>query len=113
MRFFGLVGYGGGPVESPPGSGKWKEAIVERPYYGDVLRNTRQLKEGESVNDNLSVRNSISIVADQFANEHFHELKYVHWAGTRWKVSDVEVKSPRLVLQLGEVYNGPIPPEAP
>jgi hypothetical protein len=27
--------------------------------------------------------------------------------GTLWTVSDVEVQSPRLLLRLGGVYNGP------
>lgn len=74
---------------------------------GDILRNTRRLQSGESVNDDLSVGNSISIVADAYANEHFFAMRYVQWAGTLWKVSDVEVQSPRLILRLGGVYNGP------
>lgn len=77
---------------------------------GDVVRNTRQLQAGESVNDDLSVSNSISIVADEFADMHFHTIRYVEWAGTRWKVSDIEVQRPRLLLRLGGIYNGPTPP---
>lgn len=81
--------------------------IVERQYFGDILRNTRKLQSGESVNDDLSVDNSISIVADAYANEHFFAIRYVQWAGALWKVSNVEVQSPRLLLRLGGVYNGP------
>lgn len=83
--------------------------MVERDYVGDVLRNTRKLQSGESVNDDLSVDNSISIVADAYANEHFFAIRYVMWAGVRWKVSNVEVQHPRLLLRLGGVYNGPTP----
>lgn len=86
----------------------WVENIVERSYTGDVNRNSRHISEQEMVvNDKLTVRNSISIVADAYANDHFFAIKYVEWAGTLWTVSDVTVQAPRLILRLGEVYNGP------
>jgi len=103
-RFHGKVGYGE-TVETSPGV--WDDVITERSYFGDVLRNTRRLREGESVNDDLSVNNSISIVADAYANDHFFAIRYVQWMGSLWKVSDVEVQRPRLILRLGGVYNGP------
>jgi hypothetical protein len=106
-KFSGKVGYGPSTVETAPGV--WNEVIVERDYVGDILRNTRKLQSGESVNDDLSVDNSISIVADAYANEHFFAIRYVLWAGARWVVSNVEVQSPRLLLRLGGVYNGPTP----
>lgn len=103
-RFYGEIGYGL-PVEATPGV--WKDVITERTYYGDIVRNTRQMREGDKVNDDLSVGNSISIVADAYANEHFFAIRYVRWAGTLWKVDDIQVESPRLLLRLGGVYNGP------
>lgn len=107
-RFYGVVGYGES-VETPSGSGVWKNVITEHPYYGDEVRNIRRLQEGESVNKDIAVTNSISIVADEYANQHFHKIKYVEWNGVRWTVQTVEVRRPRLILNLGEVYNGPTP----
>jgi hypothetical protein len=109
-RFFGRVGYGV-PIETAPGV--WVDEIVEHSYYGDVVRNARNLREGENLNFDLSVQNSISIVADAWANDHFFAIRYVEWAGALWTVSSVEVQSPRLLLRLGEVYNGPTPAVAP
>jgi hypothetical protein len=108
-RFFGRVGYGES-VETAPGV--WVDQITEQSYYGDVIRNARKLQEGENLNPDLSVQNSISIVADEYANEHFFAIRYVEWAGTLWTVSSVEVQRPRLLLRLGEVYNGPTAPIA-
>lgn len=108
VKFYGEVGYGE-TVETPPESGVWKDDITEIMYYGDVIRNTRQLREGEVLNNDLSVTNSISIVADAFANEHFYAIRYVKWMGIRWKISEVSVEPPRLIFRLGEVYNGPTP----
>lgn len=103
-RFYGRVGYGQS-VESAPGV--WTESIVEYPYYGDVIRNSRGLSEATSVNPVLTAQNAISIVADAYANENFFAIRYVEWAGTLWMVQTVEVQSPRLILILGGVYNGP------
>ena len=112
MRFHGVVGYGES-VETPPGSGVWVDKITEFPYTGDVIRNTRNLVEGEHLNDDVTVGNSISIVADQYAVDHFFKIKYVHWSGVRWTVTQVEVRSPRLILSIGRVYNGPVPDDEP
>lgn len=107
-RFFGEVGYGE-TQEVPSASGVWIDVINEISYFGDVIRNTRKLESGEYLNDDLSVGNSISIVADQYAIEHFFKIRYVRWAGVLWTVTQVEVRSPRLILSLGSVYNGPTP----
>ena len=103
-RFHGRVGYGT-PVQAKPGV--WVDQIEERLYFGDVIRDTRRLADGETLNDDLSVGNSISIVATAYAKEHFFAIRYVEWAGVRWTVPTVEVQGPRLILRLGGVYNGP------
>ena len=107
-RFHGEVGYGDS-VETPTDSGVWVDAITEIPYFGDLVRDTRKLESGENLNDNIKVNNSISIVADEYAIKHFFKIKYIRWAGVLWTVTNVEVKSPRLILSLGSVYNGPTP----
>lgn len=103
-KFYGAIGYGE-TVETAPGV--WEDVIVEHKYYGDVLRNTRRLDDGEKLNNDISVGNSISIMADAYANNHFFALRYVEWQGALWVVTDVEVQTPRLILRLGGVYNGP------
>lgn len=108
MRFFGEVGYGES-TETSPGSGVWEDVITEQAYRGDVVRDIRRLDSGQQLNDDLTVNNSISIVADEFANEHFFNIRYVVWQDEKWKVSSVEVRPPRLILSLGGVYNGPTP----
>jgi hypothetical protein len=105
-RFFGEVGYGRS-VESKPGV--WVDEMTEYSYSGDVIRNARNLEVGDRVNNDISVSNSISVVADEYAFEHFFNIKYVRWAGVLWTVTSVEVRSPRLILTLGSVYNGPTP----
>ena len=102
-KWYGKIGYSEN-VEYEPGN--WKEEITERPYYGDTYRNTRLLQNSDGVNDNINIANQISIVADPYANENFHMMRYVEFMGARWKVTNVEVQRPRLILTLGGLYNG-------
>lgn len=107
-RFYGEIGYGES-IETPSGSGVFTDVVTEFSYYGDVIRNTRRLESGEGLNDDITVGNSISIVADEYANTYFQKIRYIRWAGALWTVTNVEVRSPRLILTLGSVYNGPTP----
>lgn len=107
-KFYGEVGYNLGTVETPPGSGVWVDVITEVPYFGDVVRNNRQLREGDSVNNDVSVNNSISIVADAYAYENIFAMRYIRWMGAIWIISNVDVDRPRLILSLGGVYHGPL-----
>lgn len=101
-KIYGVIGYGK-TVETTPGV--WEEQITERPYYGELVRNTRRLQTSDALNDNINVANEISIVADSFANENFHAMRYVEFMGAKWKVTNVEVQYPRLILTIGGVYN--------
>jgi hypothetical protein len=107
-KFYGEVGYGDS-VENPAGSGVWVDVITETFYFGDVSRKTRRLQNGMGLNDDIVVQNVVSIVADENAIRNFMKIKYVRWSEVNWTVTSVEVQSPRLVLSLGEVYNGPTP----
>lgn len=104
-RYYGVIGFADGSVETVPGV--WDEVIVERPYFGDVTRNTRRLQSGEYVNDNITISNEISIVSDPYALQNFHAIRYISWMGTKWKVTSVEVQYPRLILSIGDEYHGP------
>lgn len=101
-KFYGKIGYADTKETAP---GVWVEQITERNYYGELVRNTRRLESSGNLNDNINIANEISIVADPYANAHFHEMRYVEFQGARWKVSNVEVKYPRLILTLGGLYH--------
>jgi hypothetical protein len=102
-RFHGKIGYAQTTETAP---GVHEEVMVERVYSGDTLSDRRFLRAGDQVNPGVSLGNSISIVADAFAFEQYFAIRYVEWAGAKWTVQDVEVQRPRLLLRLGEVFNG-------
>jgi hypothetical protein len=103
-RFYGKVGFG---QTQDQGNGVHEVVVEYRVYAGDVIRNSRGVENAQKVNDNFRVTNTISILSDTHANEHFFAIRYVEWAGTLWEVTEVEVQSPRLLLRLGGKYNGP------
>ena len=106
-KFFGPIGYAI-EVESRPGY--YENTIEERNYSGDLIRNTsRWSASQDSTNDDLNIDNQISIIADPFAMNHFHTMKYIGYAGAKWKINRVEVQYPRLILSVGGVYSGEEP----
>lgn len=103
-KFYGAVGYGYNKKVRP---GVVEDVIEERKYYGDVLRISRKLQEtGEKLNSDISIGNSFSIMADAFAYNNFMNMKYILWQGVAWKITDVEVATPRLILRVGDLYLG-------
>ena len=83
-KFYGNIGFIKTEEVEP---GYWENKATERPYYGDITRNT-------------------SIVSDPYANENFQYMRYVDLRGTKWKITNAEVQYPRIILTLGGVYNG-------
>lgn len=102
-KYYGKIGYAHMENTAP---GVETEKIVERSYSGDVLRNTRRWQNADTLNDNIEVNNTISVVADPFAVQHWHSIRYVWWSGVTWKATSVEVQYPRLIITIGGIYNG-------
>ena len=102
-KFYGKIGYAESKETTP---GIWEEQIIEREYRGDLIRNTRRMQTAESLHDDINISNEISIVADPYANQNFHSMRYVEFMGAKWKISNVDVQYPRLILSIGGIYNG-------
>lgn len=101
-KFHGIVGW---VISQETAAGVWTPAVTEREYYGDVLREARQWSKGEQVNDDLSLSNRVSIIADDFAFENFSTIRYAKLGGGLWTVTNIEIQRPRLILTLGGVYH--------
>lgn len=112
-KFYGEIGYGE-LVESPPGSGVMTDQITERTFIGDVIDDSRRLQDaGDQLNREITVENLISVIADALLLKHYFAIRYIKWMGVTWTVDTVRVQAPRLILRLGEVYNGPTAVGAP
>lgn len=89
-------------------TGRIEPDIVEKEVYGEILKFSYGVKNNQypSTNDDLTLSNKFSILGDPFFFENFHLMTYLEWMGTKWKISNVEIQYPRLILSVGEVYNG-------
>ena len=104
-KFCGIIGYLI-TEESATSKGIWAPVAIERVYYGDILRNSRRFQFGDKANGDITVSNEISIVADPFAYENFHYIRYVEFMGAKYAVESVEIQYPRMTLTIGGLYNG-------
>ena len=107
-KYHGYIGFAE-TVETAPDV--CEEQIIEREAQGDILKVSRRLVGANQLNDNVTVSNKISILADPFAYQNFHQIRYITWMGAKWKVTVVDVSYPRLILEIGGVYNGKTGPE--
>ena len=101
-KWYGQIGFAELTETAP---GVWSEEITERSYYGDLVRNTRRLNTSDKVNDDITIANELSIVADPYATENFHMMRYAEFMNSKRRITRVEVQYPRLILELGGVYN--------
>lgn len=101
-KYYGPIGFAKTVEEVP---GVWVESITERNYYGDVIKNRSQIVPSEYLNDNINVNNQFSIMADPYALANFPSMRYIKWMGVLWKIRDIEVQRPRLIINIGGIYN--------
>lgn len=102
-KFSGKIGYA---LQGEITPGVWGDTIIEKHYRGDIILNQQRWQSSEQVNDDFNIDNSISIIADEFAYEHIGFIKYIIWYGIKWKIQSISINRPRMVLQIGGVYNG-------
>lgn len=103
-KFFGKIGFS---KCEDKGDGIWKETYTEKSYYGDFIENNRKWEQNNTmtVNENISINDQISIVADSFAYNNVKFMKYVLYLGTKWKINSVRIRRPRIILYVSEIYN--------
>ena len=100
-RWYGEIGYAETEETSP---GVWEEVVVKRMYTGDMNSLSRAIRNSGGINDNVEIGMELSIVADPYALSHFSNMRYAEYMGIKWKIRNVTVQYPRLVLSLGEEY---------
>ena len=53
-KYYGNIGFA---VTAETRPGIWEEIITEKPYYGDVMSNSRNLQARDHVNDDVMINN--------------------------------------------------------
>lgn len=101
-KFSGKIGFFKTEETNP---GIWEEKIIEKPYFGDITRNISRTQQDDNINTNITVNNTISIVADPYANNNFQYMEYVILNGVKWRITSAEVEYPRIILSIGGLFN--------
>jgi len=103
-KFHGIIGFGVSEEYAP---GKFRDSIVERTYYGDILKDTTKYSQGSTPTGTLDIASKFSILADGYAKEHYKSIRYVCYMGEKWKASLVDPMAyPRIIITVGGKYNG-------
>lgn len=103
MKFCGHVGF---VMSVEKDEGDFRQEAIEQLYYGDVMSNYRRVTSGDKLNDDVTLNNKISILANKFALDNMSFMRYVRWLGQAWSINSVELAYPRIILEIGGLYNG-------
>lgn len=106
MKYSGKIAYSYSFEKSP---GIWEERIIEKPVRGDVITVSIYNSQRSDVIDDINISNKLSIVASPSVFQNIGTIVYITLKGIKWKVKDISIEYPRLILSIGGVYNGPGP----
>lgn len=101
-KYYGLIGFAEPINDERPGI--TYDDIVEHPYFGEVIRNARRVQSGDKVNDDLTLSNQISLLLDPYLMKNYYNIRYLTFMGAKWKVTNVEMRYPRLLVDIGGLY---------
>ena len=87
MKCSGKIGYARTEETSP---GIYQEIITEKQYYGDVVRNTTQIVDSNTINANIKLNNSISVLCNNYMSENLWHSKSQNGKLAVWKLKIIE-----------------------
>lgn len=102
-KFSGFIGFEFTKETDP---GIWVTETFEKPCTGILTKNYRRWDNGSSVNDGLVLNNTVSIIANAYIIDHYPSIRYIRFNGIAWKVTNIELGRPRIILSIGDLYNG-------
>ena len=103
MKFSGMVGY---KVQEEVAPGIWQNRIVERKCKGDVIQTAWHTQAAATtIHDNAKLNVQIEIVADGYAWAHYGNIVYVVYENSKWAVSAIQLRRPRIILNFGSLYS--------
>lgn len=98
----GVIGYALAGETQP---GVWTESIIEKKYYGDIVRDNRKIVDQSEINGSINISNNISVVSNKFMLENMAFMRYITFMKSKWKINSVDIKPPRIIITLGGLYN--------
>ena len=100
-----IAGYVGFHVQTETEPGIYTQDYKEQLYYCDLIDARLFQSNTEKVNDSVRLGNKVSLVADSYMRDNFASAVYFRFSDTKWRITDIGLRYPRVDLSLGEVYN--------
>lgn len=104
-KYSGLVGYS---TQAETAPGVWKTVDNSRLMKGDFYMESSRHQSGDKVNDDISLNHRISLMADEWVMKNYPLMRWIEIDGIKWEITSVELKRPRIVVNVGGLYNGDI-----
>ena len=98
----GVIGYALAGETQP---GVWTEGITEKKYIGEIVKDSRRIVDQGEINGSINISNNISIISNRFMLDNMEYMRYLTFNKSKWKISSVEIKPPRIIITLGGLYN--------
>lgn len=108
-KWHGYIGFAEN-VEATPGI--WEEVITEKEIYGEIMRNRNIEKREEQINMSPILSMQLRIILNPYIKNNIQNIRYIVYSpkindeNTRWKITDVEIQYPSVLLTIGGVYTG-------
>lgn len=103
-RYNGVIGYmGDDTVDS---TGLVTQNPVEIPVRGRVSIQRTTWSDGETVHSKIVNRNILDIMPPQVILDNLTRMVYITYNDEKWIISSFEKKNKRLIIKMGEVYDG-------
>ena len=98
----GVIGYALAGETQP---GVWTEGITEKRYIGDIIKDNRRIVDQGEINGSINISNNISVISNRFMLDNMAYMRYLTFNNSKWKISSVEIKPPRIIITLGGLFN--------
>lgn len=100
-KYYGKIGFAISEETKP---GVWTDRIIEKIYSGEIQNVYRRWEKSEYLNDDLRYNIELSMLCDSFVIENGHKIKYIVYAGSKWKANSINIEYPRVKITLGGLY---------
>lgn len=104
MRWSGKLGFS---TEVEVSKGRIEDSITETPAMGDVETRTDTFSTSDQVLPEHRTSTSVSVLLGSSERVDFSKLRYITHRGRRYVPSSIVEEHPRVVIYIGEEYNGP------
>lgn len=100
-KFAGLVGYVTQEETTP---GVWSPVEQARMMKGDFYMESSRHQNGDKINKDIALNHRVSLVGDAYTFENYYAIRWIEIKGVKWEVTSIEVKRPRLIVNIGGLY---------